>query len=72
MGFTSKACMGPSQVDIANSIFGVSKDEIERANHIKKVFENSSSINENGFMDAKYGFIDEPIYKDALLVLDSI
>ncbi len=72
MGFSSKACMGPAQVDIANSIFGVSKDEIERAKHIKKVFEDSSSINENGFMDTKYGFIDEPIYKDALLVLDSI
>ena len=72
MGFTSKACMGPAQVDIANSIFGVSQDEIERANYIKKVFEDNSSINENGFMDKKYGFIDEPIYKDALLVLDSI
>jgi len=72
MGFTSKACMGPAQVEIANFIFGVSQDEIDRAKHIKKVFEDNSGIGENGFMDSKYGFIDEPIYKDALLVLDSI
>ncbi|SHO81274.1 Malyl-CoA lyase [hydrothermal vent metagenome] len=72
MGFKSKACMGPIQVEVANEIFGVDKKEIERANHIKKAFEESSKIGENGFMDDKYGFIDEPIYKDALLLLDSV
>ena len=25
----------------------------------------------NGFMDEQYGFIDEPIYRDALLILNN-
>ena len=69
MGFTAKACMGPMQVKIANEVFGVDNEAIERAKYIKKVFEASSATGENGFMDEKCGFIDEPIYRDALLVL---
>jgi citrate lyase subunit beta/citryl-CoA lyase len=70
MGFVSKACMGPKQVAIANEVFGYSKEEIERAEHIKKRFEEESAGGNNGFMDEIYGiFIDEPIYRDALLVL---
>ncbi len=71
MGFTTKACMGPAQVKIANEIFGISTEAIERAEHIKAVFEANAAIGENGFMDEKYGFIDEPIYRDALIVLKS-
>lgn len=70
MGFESKACMGPLQVDIANKIFGVDKKEIIRAKYIKDKFEENIQKAEHGFMDDKYGFIDEPIYKDALLVLE--
>lgn len=69
MGFTTKACMGPLQVEIANEVFGTNEEAIERALHIKEAFEASASEGENGFMDEKYGFIDEPIYRDALLVL---
>jgi len=72
MGFKSKACMGPLQVEIANRVFGVDSAQIERAKHIKAVFEANSAEGEHGFMDEKYGFIDEPIYKDALLVLESV
>ena len=71
MGFTTKACMGPLQVAIANEVFGTNKEAIQRALHIKEAFETSASQGENGFMDEKYGFIDEPIYRDALLVLKS-
>lgn len=71
MGFKSKACMGPAQVKIANEIFEIEVDQIIRAKHIKEVFEKNAKIGENGFMDEKYGFIDEPIYKDALLVLEN-
>ncbi|CAA6803763.1 MAG: Malyl-CoA lyase (EC [uncultured Sulfurovum sp.] len=71
MGFTTKACMGPLQVEIANRVFSVDEEALKRARHIKKVFEASSQKGENGFMDEKYGFIDEPIYRDALLVLNS-
>ncbi len=69
MGFKSKACMGPKQVQIANEIFSINKYELERARHIKEVFETNSANGTNGFMDKKYGFIDEPIYRDSLLIL---
>ena len=71
MGFTTKACMGPAQVTIANEVFGYSEEALKRAKHIKETFEASSAKGENGFMDELYGFIDEPIYRDALLVLNT-
>jgi len=71
MGFESKACMGPKQVDIANNIFDINKYETNRAMHIKKIFEEYSQKGINGFMDDRYGFIDEPIYRDALLILNN-
>ncbi len=72
MGFESKACMGPKQVHIANKAFSINKYKIERATYIKKIFETMSSKGINGFMDDKYGFIDEPIYRDSLLILNNI
>ncbi len=69
MGFESKACMGPKQVTIANEIFTATAEEIARATHIKAVFESNAANQIHGFMDGQYGFIDEPIYKDALLLL---
>jgi citrate lyase subunit beta/citryl-CoA lyase len=70
MGFETKACMGPKQVQIANEIFSKNSYEIERALHIKEAFETHAAKGINGFMDEKYGFIDEPIYRDSLLVLN--
>lgn len=72
MGFVSKACMGPKQVQIANEVFGVDPKTIQRAQYIKEVFETNAAKGINGFMDEKYGFIDEPIYRDALLILNNI
>ncbi|MCW8821017.1 MAG: aldolase/citrate lyase family protein [Sulfurovum sp.] len=72
MGFETKACMGPKQVQIANEIFSINKYELERAKHIKEVFETKSAQGINGFMDERYGFIDEPIYRDSLLILNNI
>jgi len=72
MGFETKACMGPKQVEIANTVFSINKYEIERALHIKASFEANSKKGINGFMDEKYGFIDEPIYRDSLLILNNI
>jgi len=71
MGFVSKACMGPKQTKIANRIFGIDSESLLRAEHIKKVFEIHEAEAMNGFMDKKYGFIDEPIYRDALLILQN-
>ncbi len=72
LGFESKACMGPKQVDMANRIFNITQYERERAEHIKASFEMHSEENINGFMDENYGFIDEPIYRDALLILNTM
>lgn len=69
MGFTTKACMGPAQVAIANEVFGIDEEALSRAKVIKEAFERSSAKGENGFMHKEFGFIDEPIYRDALLVL---
>ncbi len=72
MGFESKACMGPKQVRIANEVFRIDLNAIKRARHIKEVFEANAAKGINGFMDDKYGFIDEPIYRDSLLILNNI
>jgi len=72
LGFESKACMGPKQVAIANEVFSINKYEIERAEHIKTIFEANEAKGINGFMDDTYGFIDEPIYRDSLLILNNI
>ena len=61
----------PDLSEIANKVFSINKYEIERAMHIKEVFEASAAKGINGFMDDKYGFIDEPIYRDVLLVLST-
>jgi citrate lyase subunit beta/citryl-CoA lyase len=71
MGFGSKACMGPAQVKIANEIFGMERDALSRALEIKDAFEKNSASDINGFMHEKYGFIDEPIYKDALNTIEA-
>ena len=70
MGFDAKACMGPAQVAIANEIFGRDPKELQRALEIKEAFEASSRRGIHGFMHDSYGFIDEPIYRDALNILD--
>lgn len=72
MGFESKACMGPKQVIITNKVFSINEYELLRAEHIKSTFEAHANKNINGFMDEKYGFIDEPVYRDSLLILNNI
>jgi len=69
MGYSCKSCINPTQVQIANKIFGINKDDILKAAYIKDIFEKQKLCGCTGFSDEKYGFIDEPIYKDSLLVL---
>jgi citrate lyase subunit beta/citryl-CoA lyase len=72
MGYRSKSCLGPKQVKIANTVFKEEEWIIEKARHIKEAFEAKIKEGEAGFMDDDYGFIDEPVYKDALLTLEKI
>jgi citrate lyase subunit beta/citryl-CoA lyase len=69
MGFNSKGCTSPGQVEVVNEIFGTKQEEIIKAKYIKQLFESNKDKGISGFTDEKYGFIDEPIYKDALLIL---
>lgn len=72
MGFGGKNCISPKQVEIANEIFAMDKTIIEKAKYIVNVFEKQFANGCTGFEDEKYGFIDEPIYKDALLILSKV
>lgn len=66
MGFSSKGCISPQQTEILHEIFRYSDDELARSRHIIELFESHKSRGITGFVDERYGFIDEPIYKDAL------
>lgn len=68
LGYEAKGCISPKQVEIANLIFDRSK-ELDRARYIVARFEEMTKRGITGFSDEKYGFIDEPIYKDALNTL---
>lgn len=69
MGFSAKACIAPIQVKAVNRYFKDNEEALERAIEIVALFEAQEKEGNTGFVDEKYGFIDEPIYKDALNVL---
>jgi citrate lyase subunit beta/citryl-CoA lyase len=70
LGFTAKNCITPNQLKIANEVFSTKNDLVEKSLYIKKIFEENQKNGITGFKDEKYGFIDEPIYKNALVVLN--
>jgi len=72
MGYTATSCISPSQVEIANKIFQCDAKEIEKAQYIIEIFEQNKKNGITGFSDEKYGFIDEPIYKNAKQILKNI
>lgn len=72
MGFDAKGCIAPAQSDLIHSVFGHSEVEIERCREIVRLFEAQAELGISGFTDERFGFIDEPIYKGALAVLNTI
>ena len=72
MGLDAKGCITPDQVQLTHEVFGVSENEIQRCSTIVKLFEEHKAKGITGFVDERYGFIDEPIYKGALAVLKSL
>jgi len=66
MGFTAKGCVSPMQAEEVMSFFELKSKELERARYIIELFEKMKEQGVTGFADDKYGFIDEPIYKGAL------
>ncbi len=71
MGYEAKGCISLAQVSLIHEVFGHSEVEIERCRYIIRVFEEHSAKGISGFADERYGFIDEPIYKGALAVLNT-
>jgi citrate lyase subunit beta/citryl-CoA lyase len=69
MGYDAKGCISPQQATLVNKIFLDKEEEIQRAKVIVKLFEMHQEEGITGFSDDEYGFIDEPIYKGALMLL---
>lgn len=70
MGYTAKGCLAPNQVSAVHEVLVDEVAELERARIIVKLFEMNRELGITGFVDEEYGFIDEPIYKGALSVLE--
>lgn len=70
MGYDAKGCISPNQVKLVNAMFVDKEAEIKRAKIIVKLFEMHREEGITGFVDEEYGFIDEPIYKGALALLE--
>ena len=70
MGYDSKGCISPKQVELVNEVFVDEEAQIIRAQVIVKLFEMHKEQGITGFVDDEYGFIDEPIYKGALALLN--
>ncbi len=69
IGFDAKGCISPKQAEQALAAFGLDEEERQRAAYIVQRFEEERAKGVTGFSDDTYGFIDEPIYKGALALL---
>ena len=67
MGYHAKGCISPAQVTIANRIFAPDEEALARARAIVELFE--SDPDESSFVHETFGFVDEPIYRDACNLL---
>jgi citrate lyase subunit beta/citryl-CoA lyase len=70
IGYDAKGCISPTQAKLVNEKFVDGAREIERAKNIIKLFELNKELCVTGFEDEEFGFIDEPIYKGALVLLE--
>ena len=67
MGFTGKACIHPSQVDIINKAFEPTKEEKEEAMKVLKEYEK---IGGSGVIKVDGRMVDEPIAEAMRLRLE--
>jgi citrate lyase subunit beta/citryl-CoA lyase len=65
IGYSAKGVISPTQAKIVHEFFGTSRDELKKAKEIIELFEKNGS-----FAHSEYGYIDEPIYKGALAILN--
>lgn len=66
MGYSAKSCISPKQVEIVNKTFTIDNDTLTKAKKIIQLFEQKQKEGISGFDTKEFGFIDEPIYKDAV------
>lgn len=72
IGLDAKGCITPDQVTLIHQIFGHSETEMQRCREIVKLFKEQEAKGITGFVDERYGFIDEPIYKGAISILKNL
>ncbi len=70
MGYDAKGCISPKQAKLVNEFFADERALIQRAELIVKLFEMHREEGITGFSDNELGFVDEPIYKGALALLN--
>ena len=70
MGFLAKGCVSPAQAIRTDEVFGISIAALSEAHYIVVEFEKKRKEGIAGFSDEKLGFIDEPIYKGAMALLE--
>ena len=71
IGFDAKGCITPTQAEYINEIFCYDPKEVARAREIVREYELYGKES-GGFVHKEYGFVDEPVYKAALRVLERI
>ncbi len=71
IGYCATSCISPAQVLVANEIFAKDENEYKKAKYIVEVFNKNRANKITGFVDEKYGFIDEPIFKNAQKILEN-
>lgn len=72
MGYSAKGCISPTQAKIVNDSFLVTDQEKIVAQKIVQLFELNAKRGITGFVDEDLGFIDEPIYKGALVIMSDL
>jgi len=70
MGFSAKGGVSPAQSEEIMKQFTLEDKELQKAEYIIALFEKMRAQGVTGFADEKYGFIDEPIYKGALKIIN--
>ncbi len=69
MGYDAMSAISPTQAKMIMTFFATKTKDIEDAKEIVRLFELNVKNGISGFDTKEYGFIDEPIYKNALNIL---
>jgi citrate lyase subunit beta/citryl-CoA lyase len=68
LGYGGKMCVTPRQVEIANSVFSPSAEEVIRSRRLIEVYEKAQEEG-RGTIEFEGGMIDEPLLKRARAIL---